>query len=117
MGESKDEIPTTSPKATPPGFLDYGEVAAFATGYWPAEHARLRSVRDLILSWILFAFVLGINIVWECWIVHWIKLSGRQNTGFHLSDGVLIALATTAVANFIGLVAIVAKHLFPEVKV
>ena len=116
MAENEPKIPDTSPPTPPPGPLEYGEYRNFATGNWRTLHEKWRSLRDLWLSYVLFAFVLGINIGWECWIVHWIRLSGWTNTGFHLSDGVIVALATTSVANFIGLVAIVAKHLFPEIK-
>ncbi len=79
------------------------------------RHAKWRSIRDLSLSYVLFCFVLGINIYWDLHVVHWIGRSGAKSSDFQLHDNVLIALATTSVANFIGLVAIVAKHLFPEV--
>lgn len=39
--------------------------------------------------------------------------SGREGTKFHLNDGVLIALVTTSVANFLALVLIIARNLFP----
>ncbi len=114
MAEVDNKIPHES--NPPPGPLEYGEYTGFALDSWKMRHARWRSWRDLSLSYVLFAFVLIINICWETCVIKWIKLSGTKDAAFHLSDNVLIALATTSVANFIGLVAIVAKHLFPEIK-
>ncbi len=101
----------------PPTPLSAGEAKAFAgQEEWSMRHARWRSIRDISLSYLLFIFVLGINIWWDRLVARWIGRSGVKNSWFHLNDGVLIALATTSVANFIGLVAIVARHLFPEIR-
>jgi hypothetical protein len=40
-------------------------------------------------------------------------LTGFACRGFHLSDPVLIAVATTTTANLIGTLLVVAKYLFP----
>ncbi len=66
----------------------------------------------LRLSFFLFALV--INIWWDYNVREMIWQSGRTNAGFHLSDGVLIALLTTSIANFIGLLTIIANYLFRE---
>ncbi len=115
MAEDEKTIPPASP--SPAGLLAYEEYRGFALDQqWQMEHARWRSWRDISLSYVLFAFVLGINVWWESYVIHWIHLSGGKGSWFHLNDNVLIALATTSVANFIGLVAIVAKHLFPDIS-
>jgi|ERR1035437_7063316 hypothetical protein len=62
----------------------------------------------------LFIFVLVINGAWSYEIIKILWASGRTSGGFHLSDSVLIALVSTSIANFLGLVVIVARHLFPS---
>jgi hypothetical protein len=39
--------------------------------------------------------------------------AGSNNSGFHLDNSVQIALVSTSIANFLALVIVVAKHLFP----
>jgi hypothetical protein len=63
---------------------------------------------------LLFVFVLALNIIWTYLIASFITRSGTDGSKFHLSDSVLIALASTSIANFLGLVVIVARHLFPS---
>lgn len=65
---------------------------------------------------VLFLFALGINWWWEKSVLEMLWLSGQQGSRFHLSDGVLIALVTTSIANFLALVIIIARNLFPSKK-
>ena len=69
---------------------------------------------DFWLRSLFFFFALLINIWWDYNVRQMIWQSGRTNAGFHLSDGVLIALLTTSIANFIGLLTIIANYLFRE---
>jgi hypothetical protein len=54
-----------------------------------------------------------INIYWAHQVVSMLWKSGNHNSGFHLDNSVQIALVTTSIANFLALVIVVAKHLFP----
>ncbi len=69
---------------------------------------------DFWLRCLFFFFALLINVWWDYNVRQMIWQSGRTNSGFHLSDGVLIALLTTSIANFIGLLTIIANYLFRE---
>ena len=71
-------------------------------------------VMRFVLKPALFFFVLWINWWWDSKVMQILFESGRLSSGFHLSDSVLIALITTSIANFLVLIHIVAKHLFPE---
>lgn len=66
------------------------------------------------LKWVLFAFVVGINIWWSKNVLKMVWLSGTKESNFHLDNNVLITLVSTSIASFLGLVAIVAKNLFPD---
>jgi hypothetical protein len=67
-----------------------------------------------LLKWILFAFVVFINIWWTHNVLKMVWQSGSQDSRFHLDNSVLITLVSTSIASFLGLVAIVAKNLFPD---
>ena len=67
-----------------------------------------------ILRLVLFTFILWLNVYWAHNVILMVWKSGMAGSGFHVGDGVLIALVTTSIANFIALVIIVAKHLFPS---
>jgi len=69
---------------------------------------------NLLLKVILFVFVIILNIWWTHRVLQLVWSSADSHARFHLSDSVLIALVTTSLANFIALVVIVAKHLFPS---
>jgi len=69
-----------------------------------------------ILKILLFIFVVCLNVWWDTRVADWIWYSGYTSGRFHLSDTVLIALATTSTANFLALILIIAKHLFPSDK-
>lgn len=43
-----------------------------------------------------------------------VEKSGAIRSKFHLDDSVLIALVSTSIANFLTLLVILAKHLFPS---
>jgi hypothetical protein len=64
----------------------------------------------------LFGFVLGINIWWTSNILKMVWLSGSKGSYFHLDNNVLIALVSTSIANFLALVIVVTKNLFPGEK-
>ena len=68
------------------------------------------------LKILLFVFVVFLNVWWDSRVADWIWYSGYTGGRFHLSDTVLIALATTSTANFLALILIIAKHLFPSDK-
>jgi hypothetical protein len=68
------------------------------------------------LKILLFVFVVLLNIWWDTRVADWIWFSGYTGGHFHLSDTVLVALATTSTANFLALILIIAKHLFPSDK-
>jgi hypothetical protein len=88
------------------------------------QKGTLAEARRGVLDWrlkfwlkiLLFAFVISMNVWWDTRVSDWIWYSGYIHGSFHLSDPVLIALATTSVANFLALILIVAKHLFPSDK-
>ena len=61
----------------------------------------------------LFLFILGINWWWDRNVLAILWQTGRDGSHFHLSDKVLIALVTTSVANFLALVLVIVKNLFP----
>lgn len=68
------------------------------------------------LKILLFVFVVCLNVWWDSRVADWIWYSGYTGGHFHLSDTVLVALATTSTANFLALILIIAKHLFPSDK-
>lgn len=70
-------------------------------------------LKRFILMPSLFLFVISLNVWWDHSVMRLIRESGMNGSGFHLSDSVLIALITTSIANFLVLVHIVAKNLFP----
>jgi hypothetical protein len=77
------------------------------------RHATLEWNQKYILKWVIFAFVLVINIGWSVSILRILWLTGFHAYGFHLDNNVLITLVSTSIGNFVALVAIVAKNLFP----
>lgn len=87
------------------GYLS-GNKAALTRSWWDWMQAHS-------LKWILFGFVVGINIWWTKNILKMVWLSGSSGSYFHLNDNVLIALVSTSIANFLALVIVVAKNLFP----
>jgi len=116
------------PIPPPPSDLPAGDVASLALAFKEAtsiskgtleEETRLkRDWRDWNLRFwlkiLLFVFVCALNVWWDSRVAAWIWYSGYVGGHFHLSDTVLVALATTSTANFLALILIVAKHLFPS---
>ena len=81
---------------------------------WERHTARLEWRLRRQFKIVLFSFVIIINIWWTWTITRMLWHSGMFNSSFHLNDSVLIALVSTSIANFLGLVVIVARHLFPS---
>jgi hypothetical protein len=69
-----------------------------------------------VLKILLFVFVVFLNVWWDTRVADWVWYSGYIGGKFHLSDAVLIALVSTSTANFLALILIVARHLFPFSK-
>jgi hypothetical protein len=67
-----------------------------------------------ILKVLLFIFVIFMNVWWVLNVLKMVWQSGTYNSSFHLADSVLIALVSTSIANFLALVLVVARHLFPH---
>lgn len=108
----KFEIPEP-PKALSVDVLAVKEASEFGRE-WELKSTRWGWYLTAVLKAILFVFVLSLNVYWAHQVIIMLWKSGRSGSGFHLSDSVLIALVTTSIANFIALVVIVAKHLFPS---
>lgn len=94
-------------------FLAVEEAASFDKE-WRLKSTKLEWGLWFVLKLVLFVFVLGLNVYWAHQVIMMLWKSGMAASGFHLSDSVLIALVTTSIANFVALVVIVAKHLFPS---
>ena len=88
------------------------EAEAFDKG-WALKTAKLEWHLKFWLKLLLFIFILGMNVYWAHQVIWMVWKAGLDGGGFHLANSVLIALVTTSIANFIALVVIVAKHLFP----
>src|SRR5258708_11258941 len=73
-------------------------------------------IQSHLLKYVLFGFVILINIWWTRNILKMVWLSGSNGSYFHLDNGLLIALVSTSIANFLALVIVVAKNLFPSSK-
>jgi hypothetical protein len=86
-------------------------------GFSSGRQSELRQQSDWVqryyFKWVLFAFVVGMSAWWSYSVLRMVWKSGTSGSTFHLSDSVLIALVSTSIANFLGLVVIVARHLFP----
>lgn len=81
---------------------------------WALSHASWDWLLRFILKIALFGFVIALNLWWDVNVRRMIWRSGTTGSQFHLNDPVLIALVTTSMANFVALIAIVARHLFPS---
>jgi len=101
--------------------VSYIEALKEQVGFSSGDESELRQKRlewhqKYVLKWVMFVFVLFINIGWTGSILRILWLTGFHAYGFHLNDGVLITLVSTSIGNFVALVAIVARHLFPGAK-
>jgi hypothetical protein len=90
------------------GYLS-GSKTALTRSWWDWIQVHL-------LKWILFAFVIWINVWWTRNVLRMVWLSGSSGSYFHLDNTVLIALVSTSIANFLALVVVVAKNLFPDYR-
>jgi len=81
---------------------------------WALSHASWDWLLRFVLKIALFGFVIALNLWWDINVRRMIWQSGTAGSHFHLNDPVLIALVTTSMANFVALIAIVARHLFPS---
>lgn len=81
---------------------------------WALSHASWDWLLRFTLKILLFGFVIALNLWWDINVRRMLWQSGLAGSHFHLNDPVLIALVTTSMANFVALIAIVAKHLFPS---
>jgi hypothetical protein len=114
---SSDPALSPSKSALPSLRVATREMFAFMTDTeeaWKRHTARRDWSLRRTLKIILFLFVVAINIWWTCTITRMLWHSGMTGSTFHLSDSVLIALVSTSIANFLALVVIIAKHLFPS---
>ncbi len=92
------------------------EKSQFSSSFSPTFHDHYDWVLRFILRPALFVFIVGVNAWWDWNVKNLIWQAGRAGSGFHLDNAVLIALITTSMANFLAIVAIVARHLFPNPK-
>jgi hypothetical protein len=114
---SSDPVLSPSKSALPSLRVATREMFAFMEDTeeaWKRHVARRDWSLRRTLKIILFPFAILINIWWTWTITSMLWHSGMTGSTFHLSDSVLIALVSTSIANFLGLIVIIAKHLFPS---
>jgi hypothetical protein len=92
------------------------EVSAFSKsrGGWWLRSPQYDWLLNFVLKLLLFIVVISMNIWWTHRVLQLVWQSASMTSQYHLANSVLIALVTTSLANFLALVAIVAKHLFPS---
>lgn len=119
MSEPPLEIPDPAVPGDPsPNSLAAKELQEFSEphGWWYVALAKHEKSINISLKILLFVVVIGMNLWWTHRVLQLVFDSAYSRTQYRLSDSVLIALVTTSLANFIALVAIVARHLFPNPK-
>jgi hypothetical protein len=118
--EQMQKLPVEIPDTLVPGEPDSAaskEVAAFSQGWgWFLSFIQYERPLNISLKVCLFIFVITMNIWWTHRVLQLIWVSADSESAYHLDNSVLIALVTTSLANFLALVGIVAKHLFPSSK-
>jgi hypothetical protein len=62
----------------------------------------------------LFVFIMVVNGWWAWSVLNIVKQSAIEGSKFHVANSVLVSLVSTSIANFLALVVIVARHLFPS---
>jgi hypothetical protein len=92
----------------------FAELKGVASGRLDDSTQKQRAKLDLYFVVPLFCFLLGITFWWSYNVVQMLWQAGRVGTNFHLSDTVLVALLTTSIANFLALITILTKSLFPS---
>jgi hypothetical protein len=106
-------IPRPSPTELIADPLAVREAGAFERDSWKFRSQKIEFWLKFALKGLLFIFVIWINIYWPYKILQIVQKVADESLKFHLDNSVLIALVTTSVANFVSLVVILAKHLFP----
>jgi hypothetical protein len=103
------------PDLPDPDNLASKEVAAFEKRRgWSLRSIQVERWLDIILKTVLFIIVIAMNIWWTHRVLQLVWKSADSKSDYHLANSVLIALVTTSLANFLTLVAIVARYLFPD---
>jgi hypothetical protein len=78
------------------------------------EHEHVRSMRQDTAERKLYASrIFFVLVTWLAFIVVVILIDGFQFRGFHLGDPVVISLIAGTATGILGLIAIVARYLFP----
>jgi len=90
------------------------ELEAFESGSLTPQQVHADWRLRFWLRTVFFFFALLINLWWDWNVRCMMWQSGREGTGFHLSDKVIIALLTSSIANFLALLTIIANHLFQK---
>ena len=93
------------------GTFKAASVAQHHLPHWPTWWSYQR----YFLKLVMFGFVVGIDIWWTKNVLRMVWLCGSKSY-FHLDNSVLITLVSTSVGNFLALVAIVARNLFPGIR-
>lgn len=120
MSGPPDPLEIPRPSVTAAGSTRIDDMAVReSTGFsqdsrWALSHASWDWLLRFTLKILLFGFVITLNLWWDINVRKMLWESGHIGGPFHLNDPVLIALVTTSMANFVALIAIVAKHLFPS---
>jgi hypothetical protein len=109
------QIPAPPPSATlSHDPLAVAEGISFAEGKAEKHRARWDWNLRFWQKTVLFVFGMILNAYWSHQIVMMLWRSGSAGSGFRLDNAVLIALVTTSIANFLALVTVMAKNLFPQ---
>lgn len=94
--------------------LAVAEGISFESGKEEKHRARWDWSLRFWQKTVLFVFGMILNGYWSHQIVMMLWRSGSAGSGFRLDNSVLIALVTTSIANFLALVTVMAKNLFPQ---
>ncbi len=127
MSEDEAAFPIPDPPSEPPRIEDakaersFGDALREGLGF---ERKELTKAAESHADWrlqyglrlVFFGAALWVNWWWDRNVCAMVWQSGRERTGFHLSDKVLIALLTTSIANFLVLLTIIARFLFHTIR-
>lgn len=94
----------------------FQELTRYDAGDLDKQHEHREWLQKYWLKLVLFIVAVVLNFAWDGFIIWMLIKSGIRDSWFHLSDSVLITLASTSTANFLALVMIIAKNLFPQGK-
>jgi hypothetical protein len=108
------------PEVSAVNAISYIEALREQSGFSSGKRSELQQRQDwkqkYYFKWGLFVFILLINVYWMHHVITIVWYSGLRRYGFHLDNSVLITLVSTSVGNYVALVAIVARSLFPGEK-